>query len=115
MTTAMTTPDHTKEGLLLFSYTCDELGVELNCWFEYEAASRGARSRFGEQLEPDYPATWALYHVYLPGSGVDIAPVLSSDVAKEIEDWVADQAEEDAADREWNDGYDKFQDWKDAQ
>jgi hypothetical protein len=36
-------------------------------------------------------------------------------VAKEIEGWVADQAEEDAADREWNDGYDKFQDWKDAQ
>jgi hypothetical protein len=115
MTTAMTTPDHTKEGLLLFSYTCDELGVELACWFEYEAASRGARSRFGEQLEPDYPATWALYHVYLPNSDIDIAPVLSSDVAKEIEGWVADQAEEDAADREWNDGYDKFQDWKDAQ
>jgi hypothetical protein len=91
----MTTPDHRKEGLLLFNYTCDELGVELACWFEYEAASRGARSRFGEQLEPDYPATWALYHVYLPGSDVDIAPVLSSDTAQEIEDWVADQADED--------------------
>jgi hypothetical protein len=91
----MTTPDHRKEGLLLFNYTCDELGVDLACWFEYEAASRGARSRFGEQLEPDYPATWALYHVYLPGSDVDIAPVLSSDTAKEIEDWVADQADED--------------------
>jgi hypothetical protein len=93
--TARTTPDHTKEGLLLFNYTCDELGVDLACWFEYEAAERGARSRFGEQLEPDYPATWALYHVYLPGSDVDIAPVLSSDTAKEIEDWVADQADED--------------------
>jgi hypothetical protein len=93
--TARTTPDHTKEGLLLFNYTCDELGVNLACWFEYEAAERGARSRFGEQLEPDYPATWALYHVYLPGSDVDIAPVLSSDTAKEIEDWVADQADED--------------------
>ena len=91
----MTTPDHSKEGLLLFNYTCDELGVDLACWFEYEAASRGARSRFGEQLEPDYPATWALYHVYLPGSDVDIAPVLSSDTAKEIEEWVADQADED--------------------
>jgi hypothetical protein len=91
----MTTPDHRKEGLLLFNYTCDELGVDLACWFEYEAASRGARSRFGEQLEPDYPATWALYHVYLPGSDVDIAPVLSSDTAKEIENWVADQADED--------------------
>jgi hypothetical protein len=91
----MTTPDHSTEGLLLFNYTCDELGVDLACWFEYEAASRGARSRFGEQLEPDYPATWALYHVYLPGSDVDIAPVLSSDTAKEIEEWVADQADED--------------------
>ena len=91
----MTTPDHSKDGLLLFNYTCDELGVDLACWFEYEAAERGARSRFGEQLEPDYPATWALYHVYLPGSDVDIAPVLSSDTAKEIEEWVADQADED--------------------
>lgn len=88
-------PDHTKDGLLLFPYTCDELGVELSCWFEHEAAERGARSRSGEQLEPDYPATWALYHVYLPNSDVDIAPVLSSDVAKEIEDWVADQADEE--------------------
>jgi hypothetical protein len=113
--TAPTTPDHTKEGLLVFNYTCDELGVDLACWFEYEAAERGARSRFGEQLEPDYPATWSLYHVYLPNSDIDIAPVLSSDTAKEIEDWVADQAEEEAADREWNDGYDKFQDWKDSQ
>jgi hypothetical protein len=113
--TARTTPDHTKEGLLLFNYTCDELGVDLACWFEYEAAERGARSRFGEQLEPDYPATWALYHVYLPGSDVDIAPVLSSDTAKEIEDWVADQAEEDAAQREDETAYDKFMDWKDAQ
>jgi hypothetical protein len=113
--TAPTTPDHSKEGLLLFSYTCDELGVDLACWFEYEAASHGARSRFGEQLEPDYPATWALYHVYLPNSDIDIAPVLSSDVAKEIEDWVADQAEEEAAQREEDDAYDKFMDWKDSQ
>jgi hypothetical protein len=32
-----------------------------------------------------------------------------------IESWVADQAEEEAADRVFNDGYDKFQDWKDSQ
>jgi hypothetical protein len=113
--TTPTTPDHSKDGLLLFSYTCDELGVELSCWFEYEAASRGARSRFGEQLEPDYPATWSLYHVYLPNSDIDIAPVLSSDTAKEIEDWVADQAEEEAAEREEEAAYDKFMDWKDSQ
>lgn len=100
----MTTPDHTKDGLLLFIYTCDELGVELACWFEHEPAERGARSRFGEQLEPDYPATWSLYHVYLPGSNVDIAPVLSSDTAKEIEEWVAEQADE-----EWREARDEWE------
>ena len=93
--TAPTSPDHTKDHLLLFSYMCDELGVELACWFEHEAAERGARSRFGEQLEPDYPATWALWHVYLPGSNVDIAPVLSYDVITAIEAWVAKQADEE--------------------
>ena len=113
--TAPTTPDHSKEGLLLFNYTCDELGVDLACWFEHEAESRGARSRFGEQLEPDYPATWSLWHVYLPNSDVDICPTMRSDLVTEIEEWVAGQADEEAADREWNDGYDKFQDWKDAQ
>ena len=69
--------DHTKEGLLLFSYECDDLGVDLACWFEYEPAEVGYRTRFGEQLEPDYPATWSLHHVYLPGSAVDIAPVMN--------------------------------------
>ena len=98
MTTAVpnkVSPDHTKDHLLLFNYTCDELGVDLACWFEHEAAERGARSRFGEQLEPDYPATWALWHVYLPGSNVDIAPVLSYDVITAIEAWVAKQADEE--------------------
>jgi hypothetical protein len=97
----MTTTDHTKDGLLLFNYTCDELGVDLSCWFEYEAAERGARSRFGEQLEPDYPATWALWHVYLPGSDVDLAPVLKVPLIEEIEGWVAKQADE-----EWQEGED---------
>jgi hypothetical protein len=56
MTTAVpnkVSPDHTKDHLLLFNYTCDELGVDLACWFEHEAAELGARSRSGEQLEPD--------------------------------------------------------------
>ena len=109
------TVDHTKDGLLLFNYTCDELGVGLSCWFEHEPANLGARSRNGEQLEPDYPATWALWHVYLPNSDVDICPVLSYDVITAIESWVADQADKEANDREWDDGYDKFQDWKDSQ
>lgn len=93
-----TSPDHSKEGLLLFNYTCDELGVELSCWFEHQAAERGARSRYGEQLEPDYPATWSLWHAYLPGSDVDICPVMRSDLVEEIEEWVAEQADEDYQD-----------------
>jgi hypothetical protein len=111
----MTSVDHTKDGLLLFRYTCDELGVDLACWFEYEAAERGARSRFGEQLEPDYPATWTLYHVYLPNSNVDISPVLDDGLRLAMEEWVADQAAEEADDRAWDEGYEKFLDWKDAQ
>jgi len=90
----MKTPDHTKDGLLLFSYACDDLDVVLSCWFEHQPAERGARSRFGEQLEPDYPATWSLWHVYLPGSDVDIAPVLREPLIEEIESWVADRADE---------------------
>jgi hypothetical protein len=111
----MTSVDHTKDGLLLFRYTCDELGVDLACWFEYEAAERGARSRFGEQLEPDYPATWTLYHVYLPNSNVDISPVLDDGLRLAMEEWVADQAAEEADDRAWDEGYEKFLDWKDSQ
>ena len=87
--------DHTKEGLLLFSYECDDLGVDLACWFEYEPAEVGYRTRFGEQLEPDYPATWSLHHVYLPGSAVDIAPVMNPALVTAVEEWVASQADED--------------------
>jgi hypothetical protein len=46
---------------------------------------------------------------------VDICPAMRSDLVEEIEGWVADQADKEADDREWNDGYDKFQDWKDSQ
>jgi hypothetical protein len=59
-------------------------------------------------LEPDYPATWALYHFYLPNSDVDIAPVLSSDTAKEIEDWVADRADEQFQDDQDEGEIDRF-------
>lgn len=96
--------DHTQDGLLLFSFTCDELGVELACWFEHEAAERGARSRFGEQLEPDYPATWTLHHVYVPGSELDLAPVLRDSLLEEIEAWVADQADD-----EWRESRDEWE------
>ena len=93
--------DHYREGLVLTGYTCDELGVELACWFEHEAAERGARSRSGEQLEPDYPATWSLHHVYLPESNVDICPVMHPKLIQEIEESVASYADDN-----WRDGDD---------
>lgn len=87
----MNTPDHSKEGLLAYDFDCDELNCVLTCWFEYEPPERGSREPLtGLQLEPDYPATFSLFHVYLPGSSVDIAPLLSSKSVKEIETWVAE-------------------------
>lgn len=91
----MSAVNHSKEGLLLFSYECDDLGVDLACWFEHEPAEVGYRSRSGEQLEPDYPATWSLHHVYLPGSTVDIAPVMNPVLVTAIEEWVAGKADDD--------------------
>lgn len=97
--------DHTKEGLILVQYDCDELGVVLDCWFEYEPAERGSREfGTGIQLEPDYPATWTLYHVYLPDSNVDLAPVLASGLVEEIEVYAEEQAGQ---------GDDDFDDWGD--
>lgn len=91
----MNAPTHSREGLLSYDFDCDELNCLLTCWFEYEAPERGSREPMtGLQLEPDYPSTLTLHHVYLPGSHVDIAPVLSLAVVKEIETWAADQAEE---------------------
>ena len=98
----MKSVDHYKDGLLSLDYTSEELGVELTCWFEYEPAERGARSRSGEQLEPDYPATWTLHHVYLPGSDVDIAPVLQLAVVEAIEECIARRADDEYQD---NDNY----------
>jgi hypothetical protein len=108
--------DHSKEGLVAMQYDCDDLGVELTCWFEYEAAERGSREAgTGLQLEPDYPATWTLCHVYLPGSDVDIAPVLLLSLVQEIEEWVVEREEGQAEDDAWNDGYDRYVDWRDSQ
>lgn len=109
----MTAPDHTKDGLVSFEYDCPDLNQVLTCWFEHEAAERGARSRSGEQLEPDYPATFSLYHVYLPGSSIDLAPVLSSEVIESIEGWVADEAESVAQDAEDDFEIDRYIDSKD--
>ena len=87
--------DHAKEGLLLWGYASDELGVVLSCWLEYEHGERGSWSD-GVQMEPDQSAVWTLMHVYLPGSGVDICPVLSTDIVDEIEAWVADRAQSES-------------------
>ena len=98
--------DHSNEGLVHMSYDCDELGVVLDCWFEYEPAERGSREfGTGLQLEPDYPATWTLYHVYLPGSSVDIASVLLLSLVEEIEVWAQEMAEQKRQD--------SFDDWGD--
>ena len=103
--------DHSKEGLVAYEYECDLLGVMLTRWFEYEAAERGSREfGTGLQLEPDYPATWTLMHVYLPGSEVDIAPVLADGMAEEIEEWVARKADEEYEEEAWDRGYEDYLD-----
>lgn len=77
---------HFSEGLVLIQLELDELNVQLDCWFDYEPACRGAREYgSGLQLEPDYPATLALVHAYLPGSNVDIASVMASSVIEGLE------------------------------
>ena len=77
-------PDHTAEGLRYMAYDCEDLGVTLDCWFEVEPASRGYREA-GVQMEPDYPETWSLVHVYLPDSRVDISAVLYAGLFDAIE------------------------------
>jgi hypothetical protein len=107
--------NHMKDGLVEFTYLCDELNQELTCWFEYEAEERGQRSRWGEQLSPDYPATFSLHHVYLPGSSVDLAPVLSADVVEMIENWVVGQAQQEVDDTRADAAIDRWLDWQDSQ
>lgn len=103
--------DHSKEGLVSYEYECDDLGVTLTCWFEYEAAERGAWYE-GQQVSPDYPATWTLMHVYLPGSVVDIAPVLREGLVEEIEEWVAAQADQEYESDRWDAEIDAYEDRK---
>ena len=81
---------HLDEGLHLMHIGHEDLGVILYCWFDYTPASYGAREwATGVQLEPDYPATWTLAHVYLPGSNVDITPVLDDRVIGWLEAFAA--------------------------
>lgn len=103
-------PDHPE--LERLEYECDELGVVLTCYFEYEPEERGSREPLtGLQLEPDYPATYTLLHVYTP-EGLDIAPVMKIGLIDEIEVWGADKFEEQAAQSSAEAAYDH---WLDSQ
>lgn len=91
--------NHLREGLVLATWASDDLGVDLECWFEYTPAERGAREYgSGVQLEPDYPETWTLCHVYLPGSEVDIAPIMDDKLIAMIEE---DAASGGAPESDW--------------
>ena len=69
-----------------FLYECDELGLDLKCFFEYEPAEVGSvEPMSGLKLEPDYPEVWTLVSVFLPNSNVDLSGVLHPDVIFRIE------------------------------
>ena len=76
------------DGVIMyeFMYECDELGLDLKCFFEYEPAEVGAvEYESGLKLEPDYPEVWTLVSVFLPNSSVDLSGVLHPDVIFRIE------------------------------
>ena len=78
-----------------FLYECDELGLSLKCFFEYEPAEVGAiEAGTGLKLEPDYPEVWTLISVFLPKSDVDLSGVLHPDVISQIEQDAATYFEE---------------------
>ena len=69
-----------------FLYECDELGLQLKCFFEYEPAEVGSvEPMSGMKLEPDYPEVWTLVSVFLPNSSLDLSGVLHPDVISQIE------------------------------
>lgn len=78
-----------------FMWECDELGLQLKCFFEYEPASEGSvEVGTGLKLEPDYPEVWTLVSVFLPKSDVDLSGVLHPDVIFRIEQDAATYFEE---------------------
>ena len=107
--------DHSNEGLVHMSYDCDELGVVLDCWFEYEPAERGSREPMsGLQLEPDYPETLTLLHAYTP-DGLDISPVMRFELITEIEKEAADDLERSRENDKRDAGYEAYERWLDEQ
>jgi hypothetical protein len=82
------------QNLHEYMYDCDELGLELKCFFEYEPAEVGAvEYESGLKLEPDYPEVWTLVSVFLPNSTVDLSGVLHPDVISQIETGAAEYFE----------------------
>ena len=78
-----------------FMYECDELGLALKCFFEYEPAEVGSvEAGTGLKLEPDYPEVWTLVSVFMPNSDIDLSAVLHPDVISRIEQDAATYFEE---------------------
>ena len=76
----------TMQHLHEFVWECDELGMQLTCFFEYEPPEVGSvEPMSGLKLEPDYPEVWTLVSVFMPNSDVDLSGVLHPDVISRIE------------------------------
>lgn len=83
------TPSHTD----LQEQWVEQCGVTLQCFYEFEEAEIGSREN-GFQMEPDYPATVTLHHVYCGKD--DILELLSEDTVSEIEDEILEGISDDA-------------------
>lgn len=110
MTEPSKIPAH--DDLTELEWECDELGVTLTCFFEYEPEERGAREYgTGLQLEPDYPATHTLMHAYTP-EGLDIAPVMRFELISEIEEYMAEEFQRNWDQEKADAAYDRYLDLK---
>lgn len=68
----------------LHSAWTEHEGVQLLLYFEFEPACEGSREPMtGLKLEPDYPATVTILHVYV--RNVDIMPLLPFKLIDELE------------------------------
>ena len=77
-----------------YSQLLDEVVV---CDLEYTPAERGSRSRYGEQMEPDYDASAELVHVWC--GSADIYSLLTDMQRRDIEEaFLAQEPEYDGCD-----------------
>lgn len=82
------------QNLHEYVFECDELGMQLTCFFEYEPAEVGSvEAGTGLKLEPDYPEVWTLVSVFMPNSDVDLSGVLHPDVISQMEQGAAEYFE----------------------